>query len=151
MKKGDEKTRSDVRKYGWQVLGVFEDETGPAFAYTIGLYQTFKHPEVLMIGLELEFMQGILNNIGDDIKSGRRYEAGRAYPGIVENYDCSFQKIDEQFYGEYLGTAIRFYKRRDFPAFQCVFPDMKGCFPWDKGVNPELLEMQPVLTEHVKS
>jgi len=127
-----------------------EDDVGPGFAVTIGLYHTFQHPEVLMIGLDIDFMSGILNNIGDDIKSGILYEAGKEYPEIVENYKCSFQKISHKFYVDYLGTAMWFYKGKSFPALQCVYPDMSGRYPWDEHVNPSLIEMEPVLTGKVK-
>jgi hypothetical protein len=149
MNAGDKKVLSDVKEYGWHVLSVFEDDEGPGFSYTIGLFHTFKHPEVLMMGLDTDFMSGILNNIGDDIRNGKRYEAGREYPEIVENYKCSFQRINERFYGEYLGTAVRFYKGKAFPALQCIYPDMSGRYPWDEGVNSALLEMQSVLTDKV--
>ncbi len=99
-----------------------------------------------MIGLDIDFMGGILNNIGDDIKGGIRYEVGKEYPEIVEDYKCSFQKISQKFYVDYLGTAMWFYKGKSFPALQCVYPDMAGRYPWDAKCNPELREMQPVLT-----
>jgi hypothetical protein len=150
MDAGDKKVLSDVKEYEWHVLRVKEDDVGPGFAFTIGLYQTFKHPEILMIGLDIDFMSGILNNIGDDIKNGIRYEAGKEYPEIVENYKCSFQKISRKFYVDYLGTAMWFYKGKSFPALQCVYPDMSGCYPWDENVNPALLEMQPVLVGKIK-
>lgn len=150
MNAGDRKLLSDVKEFGWHVLSVYEDNEGPGFSFTIGLYHTFEHPEVLMIGLDTDFMSGILNNIGDDIKNGQHYEAGKEYPEIVENYKCSFQKIDEKFYVDYLGTAMWFYKGKSFPALQCVYPDMSGHYPWDGKVNPALIEMQPVLTDKIR-
>lgn len=150
MNTGDRKVLSDVKEYGWHVLSVHEDDEGPGFSFTIGLYHTFKHPEVLMMGLDTDFMSGILNNIGDDIKTGMRYEAGKEYPEIVENYKCSFQKIDEKFYVDYLGTAMWFYKGKSFPALQCIYPDMSGHYPWDENVNPALIEMQTVLADKIR-
>jgi Domain of unknown function (DUF4262) len=139
----------DVAEYGWSVTQVLADEDGPAFAYTIGLYQSFEHPEILMIGLDLEVMSGILNTLGDDIKQGERYEAGQQYSDVVETYLCSFQPIDEKFYGEYLGKAVWFYKGKDFPALQCVYPDMAGRYMWEQDANPRLTEMQPLLTDAI--
>ncbi|HZH90257.1 MAG TPA: DUF4262 domain-containing protein [Pyrinomonadaceae bacterium] len=146
MNKSDKKTLSDVAEYGWHVVMVFEDDEGPGFAYTVGLYQTFRHPEILIIGLNVDLMSNILNSVGDDIKTGTIYEAGKEYSEIVENYKCSFQKIDESFYTDFLGTGIWFYKGKPFPALQCVYPDISGHYPWHKNCNPALIEMQPLLT-----
>lgn len=142
----DKKMLRDIERYGWHVLKVTEDSEGPAFAFTIGLYHSFKHPEVLMIGLDLDFMHSILNNIGDDVRKRLRYEEGQTYPEIVENYDCSFQKIERQFYTDYLGTAMYFYNPESFPALQCVYPDKEGRYPWHKGCSKAFREQQPVFT-----
>ena len=101
MDKTEKGVLGDIEEYGWSVMRVMEDDQGPGFAFTIGLYHTFKHAEILMVGLDIDFMSGILNNLGDDIKNGIRYEAGKQYSEVVETYLCSFQKIDEKFYRDY--------------------------------------------------
>ena len=30
----------DVQQYGWHIVGVEDDQEGPGFAYSIGLYHT---------------------------------------------------------------------------------------------------------------
>jgi uncharacterized protein DUF4262 len=42
----ERKAVADVKKHGWHVLKVLEDDRGPAFAYTVGLYHSFGHPEL---------------------------------------------------------------------------------------------------------
>lgn len=49
----DQKLLDDVQGHGWHVIGVEADNEGPAFAYSIGLYQTFGHPEVVVFGLSI--------------------------------------------------------------------------------------------------
>ncbi|MBC8028777.1 MAG: DUF4262 domain-containing protein [Pyrinomonadaceae bacterium] len=151
MDKAERGVVSDVEEYGWSVMRVMEGDQGPGFAFTIGLYHTFKHPEILMIGLDIDFMSRILNNLGDDVKKGVYHEAGKQYSEVVETFLCSFQKIDEKFYRDYLGTAMWFYKGTSFPALQCVYPDMAGRYLWDPDVNPELVEMQPLLADAILS
>ncbi len=146
MDKADRKTLQDIEQYGWHVLKVTEDNEVPPFAFTIGLYHSFKHPEVLMIGLDLDFMHHILNNVGDEIKKGMRYEAGKEYSEIVEDYNCSFQKIEQRFYKDYLGMAMSFYNTESFPALQCVYPDKSGRYPWTTGCSKAFREQERVLT-----
>jgi hypothetical protein len=146
MDKADRKMLRDIEHYDWHVLKVMEDDEGPAFAFTVGLHHSFKHPEVLMIGLDLDSMHNILNNIGDDIKKGAKYQAGREYPEIVADYKCSFQKIDKRYYKDYLGTAMSFYNPESFPALQCIYPDKSGRYPWNNKCSKAFREQEPVLT-----
>jgi len=47
----DRKLLADVQGHGWHVIGVETDEEEPGFAYSIGLYHTFRHPEIIVFGL----------------------------------------------------------------------------------------------------
>jgi hypothetical protein len=47
----ERKALADVQNHGWHVLKVMEDDRGPAFAYTVGLYHSFRHPELIIVGL----------------------------------------------------------------------------------------------------
>ena len=50
----NEKTRQDLAEYGWHRLGIERDETTPACAHTIGLHETFNHPEIVVLGLPVK-------------------------------------------------------------------------------------------------
>ena len=41
----------DVQQYGWHIVGVDDDQEGPGFAYSIGLYHTLNQPEIIVFGL----------------------------------------------------------------------------------------------------
>jgi hypothetical protein len=73
MDKGDEKLLNDIEKYGWHVVKVMEDDRGPRFAYSVGLYKTYNHPKIIIIGLKLDLAHVLINNIGEDIKNGKIY------------------------------------------------------------------------------
>src|SRR5947209_11847293 len=70
----DRKLLGDVARHGWHVIGVEEDEEGPAFAYSIGLYRTFGHPEVIVLGLPVRVLHRIINAVGEEVRSGERFE-----------------------------------------------------------------------------
>ena len=50
----DKKLLDDVETYGWHVIKVMADETGPGFGYSVGFFRTFGHPEAIIIGLGLD-------------------------------------------------------------------------------------------------
>src|SRR5687768_9010194 len=72
----DEKVLADVEEHGWHMIGIEADEEGPAFAYTIGLYETFGQPEVILFGLDTGIMFRLLNQIGEQVREGRRFGHG---------------------------------------------------------------------------
>lgn len=134
----------DVSVAGCHVIKVMGDESGPGFAYSVGLFHNFAHPEILLVGLNLDLMHGIINNLRNDIRGGARFVPDTRVAGIIERFDCSFREIARPHYRELLGCARWFYKGNNFPALQCVWPDMKGRFPWENGFNAKLRNLQPV-------
>jgi hypothetical protein len=140
------KLEADIAKYGWHVLKVFSD-TGdaPPFAYTVGLYESFDHPEVIIFGLnnDLDFMHRILNGIGARVKKGESFSHGDQKKKILDGYVCPFANFPASAYDEHLGQAIGFYDAK-FPCVQCIWPDPRKKLPWDVRVMPPILERQPV-------
>ncbi len=134
----------DIAEFGWHVLQVEGDETDPGFCYSVGLYETFKAPEIIVIGLDLEVGHEIINIIGDDISMGEKYEGENYYEDIIEGYKCLMRKVDRSFYKEYLGYGIWHYKNEDFPVLQCIFPSEDNVYPWDW--SEEERKYQPILS-----
>lgn len=118
-----------IARYGWSITMVPEDEEGPGFAYTIGLWQGFGHPELLMQGLPLEVMFGVLNIAGERIRSGERLSVGLIDHELLEEAPCGYRAIPVEKFGEYLGAAIRHYGGAGFEALQVLWPDAQLRLP----------------------
>ena len=140
-----QKIKSDIKEFKWSVIKVLADETGPAFAYSIGLTESFHHPEIILIGMDLDTMHTIINNCGYEIKNGLAYKSGVLYSGILDDYKCAMLSVDKKYYGEYLGQAIEYYKSKSFPTLQCIYPTTSGVYPWQKEWPKEFDVRQPVL------
>ncbi|HEX7858914.1 MAG TPA: DUF4262 domain-containing protein [Verrucomicrobiae bacterium] len=138
----ERKALKDVAESGCHVIKVMEDDSGPGFAYSIGLFHNFDHPEILVVGLDLHLMHVILNNLRDEIRSGERFRAKQRYADILEGFDCEFREVAISHYCELFGWAKWFYRGTEFPALQCVWPDMKGHFPWEADFNTKLKRRQ---------
>lgn len=109
---------------GWAVVGTVTEDGSP-YSYTVGLWRTFRHPEVLVVGLDGPIAQGVLNNVGERVRKGRRFGLGDVDGGIVEGYDVKFLVIyDEEYFS--LGGAERL--EPGFSAMQLVYPDASGAF-----------------------
>lgn len=58
---------------GWKVMGIAADKGSPGFAYTIGLYHNYKHPEIILFGLSVDIAFTLLNDVGARVKGGRSF------------------------------------------------------------------------------
>ena len=145
MTTSDEKLLKDIDSHGWHVLKIMEDDNGPGFCYSVGLFKTFNHPEIIIIGLKLDLAHLLINNIGEDIRSGKTFSSGKFYKDILDSYECLMLEADKKFYKDYLGYAKWFYENENFPVLQCIYPTIKGVFPWDKSWPDNIKNLQPLL------
>ena len=142
--KSEQKVISDVQEHGWHVVLVTPDEAGPGFAFTIGLFHNFGHPEVILFGLPDKVAHSVLNLIGTSVKNGDRFQVGKRSSDLFERHEAVFVKFPVAAYHDYLGYARWFYSGDEFPALQCVWPDAEGKFPWEPGANEDLKIRQPI-------
>ena len=144
----DAKVLNDIKDFGWHVVsvGAVEGESGPDWAFSIGLHQSFGHPEIVIFGLPLKTCSQIVNAIGKSIKSGAKYQSKGSYPEILQDpYMCSFREVLRKHYGDYVGYALWFYGDDSFPLLQCFWPDKQGRFPWEEACNEYVKKSQPLL------
>lgn len=144
LTENDKQVISDIGQYGWHVVKVMGDDQGPGFCFSIGLYEKYRHPEVLIIGLKLDLAHSLINEIGENVKNGKRYDTYTAHDDIIEGHNCFMVEVSHEYYKEYLGYALWYYKNH-FPVFQCVYPTVKGIFPWQEEWPSEIKDLQPIL------
>ncbi|MCW3463036.1 DUF4262 domain-containing protein [Chitinophaga nivalis] len=136
----------DVAQYGCHLALLPADNYLPAFAYSIGLYKTFGHPELICFGLSTNVMAAILNHARDLIKNGERLHTDTLYDGFLTGYNIRFLEVDKAHYADYVGYGGWFYDGSfDFPLLQVIWPDKQHHFPWDKDFNPDWKFKQPLL------
>lgn len=144
----DTKFLTDIKTHGWHVTGVFVSagEAGPEWAFSIGLFHSFRHPEVVVFGLKLGICMSVVNEIGAQVKAGKRYQTTGEYEDILSDpYRCAFRLVQRKHYRNYLGSALWFYEDESFPTMQCFWPDKAGRFPWDESCNSTVRDGQPLL------
>lgn len=139
------KIKSDIKKYGVHIVHVLAEDEDPNFSYTIGLFEKYQKPEIIMIGQSQELHQLILNNIAYDYKEGRILTVGTLEDNILDDYQCMIVEVDKKHYEEYLGIGIDYYKGDKFPVMQIIWPTQSGMFPYDKEAPDGFKDWQPVL------
>ena len=141
----DEEIIRAVAADGWYVLIILEKDDTPGWAFSVGLYENFKHPEVVIFGLAPEVLQDVVNSVAEDVRSGKSFEIDGMYPDLIDTYACTFKPVNKVWYDDFLGYANWFYQSHDYPALQCIWPDKNNIFPWDPEFNPHWLWGQPLL------
>ena len=141
----DAKLLSDVEEYGWHVVNVHDRDPLPGWAFSIGLYRNFGHPEIVVFGLDLELNASVINSVGDEIKAGKRFEIDGQYSDLIDEYSCTFKPVNLVWYGAFLGYANWFYDGTEYPVLQCVWPDRSYRYPWEPDFNPHWAWAQPLL------
>jgi hypothetical protein len=141
----DRKLLTDVRAGGWHVVLIPGDAETPGWAFTIGLYANFDHPEIVVFGLPRHVAHPLLNEIGEQVKAGQRFESDQLSGGLLEGVDCTFRLVRESWYPPFLGYANWFHQGTNYPVLQLIWPDKEQHFPWDASFREDWLFAQPLL------
>lgn len=142
MKENDpnSKIRANIDQYGWHCLNVWPrvgDDEHTAFSYTIGLTESYGHPEIMVFGLG-EKAHGILTDCANLIKKGTRFVEGQPNDDVLSGgYKVIFKPVRKDCFSDYLGTALRYYGSRTFDAFVLFWPNKQHHFPWES-VEPSV-------------
>jgi Domain of unknown function (DUF4262) len=140
----------DVATVGWSVILIEATDYLPSFAYTIGLWKNYHHPEIIAFGLTIKTLHAILNIACEEIKNGKTYTSDVSYPDIFDNSDARFVPVDSRNINDYFGYAIWFNEGIDFPALQLVWTDRNNKFPWEENYEEEFVYRQPLLDRNAE-
>lgn len=141
----EQKAIDDISKHGLHVIAVAEDDNGPGFAYSIGLFENYAHPEIIIIGQKTDLAHLLLNNLAFDIKEGKTFTAGEFHEGVLDDFLCYFGEVLREHFREFVGWARWYYEGDNFPLVQCVYPTVQGIFPWQKDFPEETRWNCPLL------
>ena len=137
---------ADVAQVGFHVESGAANAAAPAFAFSVGLFRSFDHPEVAMLGLSADALEGAVRRMCELVRSGTRLEEGEVRDRILDARAVAFRRIVPRHYAAYLGHAVWYHGGARFPALQAVWSD-GGHFPWERWFARELRDAQPVLSE----
>jgi hypothetical protein len=148
---GEQKLLDNIRKFGWHCMQISGDDEHEAFSYTVGLFQTYGHPELLIYGLPPEIAHAVLTIVADAAANGQALNLGEPTDALLEGYSCVFVSVPLIEYPEHFGFARWYYEGDGFPVEQVVWPSRAGLFPWHPEAAVEFRAKQPVLGQYEKS
>ncbi|MDB5306123.1 MAG: hypothetical protein JWO38_325 [Gemmataceae bacterium] len=134
-----------IARHGWSVIGIEASDEGPGYCFSVGIYHTLGRPEVLIMGLNPRPGTAFINDVGDRMRAGQKFEPGERTQELAAAYPTAIVGVDPRYYREYVGYARWLYRGSDFPMLQLVWPDKNGLFPWEPGYDARFFEPQRVL------
>lgn len=143
----EQKLLSRIDQFGWSITSVADPENRqPSFSYSIGIFETFKQPEVLVIGQRPQLGCVMINLYGNRLKRGETFTSNHRYAGFIEGFDIFLIEVDAAASSQtYTRSARWLYSGTDFPLRQMVWPDTQGNFPWDDVWPESFDQQQPIL------
>ncbi|GID54851.1 hypothetical protein Aco03nite_032550 [Actinoplanes couchii] len=105
------------------------------FAYTLGLWHSFRLPELVMFGLDGGHMQDLLNTGVAHLREHGRPEPETPFAGVLDGFETQLRPVDESWRDALFGTAHQFYRGWPVPVWQLVWPDAHGLWPWHDGAT----------------
>jgi len=145
-----EKTKLNIEKFGLQVIMVSSTTYSPSFTYSIGLWETYKHPEIICFGLPDKLGHEIINDVADIIKQRTKFNIGENYTDIFKDSTAIFLKVDERNIDDYFGVALEYYGHQQFEALQLIWTDRNDKFPWEENFEAKFLHSQPLLDRNAE-
>jgi Domain of unknown function (DUF4262) len=143
-------TKLNIEKFGLQVICVLGTNYSPSFGYSVGLWETYKHPEIICFGLPTKLTHEIINDVAEIIKNGETIQTNKTYYEIFKKSRAEFIKVADDNINDYFNAAINYFGDNNFPAIQLIWTDRNDKFPWEQDFEEEFTHDQPLLDRNME-
>ena len=142
------RAKADIARVGWHIVLV-EGEDTPGFLYTVGLWQSYQHPELLIVapGKEASGFAGNISELGKRVAAGEVLTPKVPIDKAFAKFDGVAREIHKTLRPRYFGVAEAVYEGRDYPALQVFWPDRQSRYPWESQADSKLFSAQPLLDQ----
>lgn len=138
--------QADIEAHGWHIGYLESNGYTPRFAFTIGLFTSYGHPEIICFGMHKKTLTAVLGHLAERVKAGEKMETGKPYTDFLDGFPVQFVEVLKAHYPKHLGPAAWHYDDNpDFPALQMVWPDPEQKWPWEEGFPHTWKLQQPLL------
>jgi hypothetical protein len=145
--KNEQRVIDDIAEYGWHCVGILADGQHVQYSFTIGLFHSYSHPELIIFGLPAEVSHQILAIAANAAKASAPLDLTRATDALLDGYSCCFSEVPFSEYRDHVGYARWYYGGNVFPLYQVVWPSRSGLFPWHPDASAEFRAIQPVIAQ----
>jgi hypothetical protein len=128
---------AEIEQKGWSIV----HQAGSC--YTVGLWRTARHPELIVFGLPAERAQLLLEQAAAEVASGMIL--CNPVEGLTQDYPLQIHPVLPGYHKEYLAYNRWYYRGDGFHAAQLVWPDPDRRFFDHPDYPSHLHQIQPQL------
>lgn len=143
--KSEQKVIDDIATHGWHCIHITAEGALVSYSFTVGLFQSYGHPELIVFGLPQQVAHDILATAADAARSGSPIDLTEPTQALLTDACCEFVAVPATAYREHVGYALWYYEKKLFPLYQIVWPSRSGLFPWHPEASISFREAQPVI------
>jgi hypothetical protein len=118
----------------------------PSFAYTAGLEESWRHPELIVFGLDYDMSTRLITEAVNLIREGASFSDITGHYRIGD-VNVRFLEVPIARAQQYLCETAAYYGEKKFRALQILWADEQGRFPLDPQCSDAVKRIQPVLSE----
>lgn len=136
----------NIENFGFHttsVMGSNPDEI--SYTYSTGIQETASKPDIIIFGLSPSLSHTLINIYYNRIKSGESFEAGVQYSSFLKESTIVFDTVPKNKIDEYMLCVPWIYGDKQHEAYQLLYPDDDGNWPWQDNVEETFRRFQPVL------
>jgi hypothetical protein len=119
---------------------------GTDFVYTAGLHRTFKHPEIFVMGYQIQDAVNLIGLVYERIKTGDHFADTMVIDDLWNDDLFAIRPMLQSSTNQNAGRG-QWLAGGEFPAVQLFFTDENDLFPWDEGCDPRCKRVQTGLLE----
>ena len=137
-----------IKEHGWFAAKYEATHYTSSCLCTVGLLETYNHPEIVLFGLPLDTLHDIAQIAVDRIAQGEVFKKDTSYDAFLNAYSCKFLKVEASYLNDYFQVALQYYNEDTIEALQLVWPDKNEYFPWDASYDANFEYKQPLLDQN---
>ena len=134
----------NIRMNGFGILYSFAEL--PSFAYSAGIDESWRHPELIVFGLDYDLSTRLITEIANLIRKGASFTDQSGDYRIVD-MNVRFLEVPISGAKQYLRETASYYGEKKFRVLQILWADEQGRFPTDPQCSDQVKRIQPVLAE----
>ncbi|GGA88289.1 hypothetical protein GCM10011521_28320 [Arenimonas soli] len=143
--KSEQKLLDDIAEFGWHCVHILAEGEHVEYSFTVGLFQSFRHPELIIFGLPAKVAHQILSIAAHEAKRGAPLDLSSTSDALLNGYSCCFAEVPISEYSDHVGFSRWYYQGNEFPLYQIIWPSRSGLFPWHPDAAEQFKIAQPVI------
>lgn len=128
------KVYNNIKNNGYHTTAVLEEIDFTPFAYSTGIFQNFKIPELFISGLGPNLSGELIESYVNKFKFSE-VPLNRKIQNLSDRFAVYFINLKNSDIADYALTSVKFYEDRTYEYLQLIFPDLNGKFPNEIGYN----------------